>query len=74
MIFDAKINFLDGDKTFFLLAARIFFLANIFFSYCRKKVIVPGKKNLAARKKMFCRYIKKRILGIREHFCECTYH
>jgi len=31
------------------------------------------KETLAARKRMFCHFIKKYLLGIRNHFCGSTY-
>jgi len=66
MFSDAKIFF--RDKTFFFLVAR-FFIGTIFFSRSKKKTLFSRKKILAVRK-LFCHDIKKKFLGIRNHFCE----
>jgi len=67
MCFDAQDFFFRGDKTFFF-----YFLQLDFFPYCKEKIIVPRKENLAARKKMlFFPYTKKKLLASKNisHFC-----
>jgi len=50
---------------------QIFVAARIqdFFSYSKKKIIVPRKIIIAARKNLLCHYIKENYPGIRKHLC-----
>jgi len=46
-------TFLLTDKTSFFLVHDFFFLQQEYFSYCKKKILVPRKKILGQEKKCF---------------------
>jgi len=60
MFSDDKNLFLDSEKTIFSLGP-IIFIVLLKKKHCKKKDLM--------RKKMFCHYIKKIFLDIRNHFC-----
>ena len=70
MFTNAKKNSWFCDNSIFFLATRFFFPATrSFFLTARKKFLCQRKK-FTVRKKLNCHKIKKKIIGIRNHFCE----
>jgi len=52
---------------FFFLPQCFFFFNKIFFSFCKKEILVP--KKISQKKILIFHRIKKKILGVRKHFC-----
>jgi len=77
IFFDAKKIFLDIVTKQYFSCRKIFFLAQEFFPLCSEFFLQHIEKNFCSKKEkscgkeneMFCLYIKKKILGIRNDSC-----